>query len=37
MHTTVETVHKDDVQAVISLIYESLLALKGNEDWRYIK
>lgn len=37
MHTTVETVHKDDVQAVINLIYESLLALKGNEDWRYIK
>ncbi len=37
MHTTVETVHKDDVQAVINLIYESLLALQGNEDWRYIK
>ncbi|MEA5139464.1 M42 family metallopeptidase [Arcicella rigui] len=37
MHTTVETVSKDDVQAVINLIYESLLALKGNEDWRYIK
>jgi len=37
MHTTVETVHKDDVQAVIQLIYASLLALKGNEDWRYIK
>ncbi len=37
MHTTVETVHKDDVQAVINLIYASLLALKGNEDWRYIK
>lgn len=37
MHTTVETVSKDDVQAVINLIYESLIALKGNEDWRYIK
>lgn len=37
MHTTVETVSKEDVQAVINLIYESLLALKGNEDWRYIK
>ncbi len=37
MHTTVETVHKEDVQAVIKLIYESLLALQGNEDWRYIK
>ncbi|WP_026994647.1 M42 family metallopeptidase [Flectobacillus major] len=37
MHTTVETVHKDDVSAVIQLIYDSLLALQGNEDWRYIK
>jgi putative aminopeptidase FrvX len=37
MHTTVETVHKEDVQAVINLIYQSLLALKGDEDWRYIK
>ena len=37
MHTTVETVHKDDVQAVITLMYETLLALQGNEDFRYIK
>ncbi len=37
MHTTVETVHKDDVQKVIDLIYSTLLALKGDEDWRYIK
>ena len=37
MHTTVETVHKDDVQKVIDLIYGTLLALKGDEDWRYIK
>jgi putative aminopeptidase FrvX len=37
MHTTVETVHKDDVQSVIKLMYETLLALKGNEDFRYIK
>lgn len=37
MHTTVEMVHKDDVQNVIKLMYESLLALKGNEDWRYLK
>lgn len=35
MHTTVETVHKDDVQAVIDLMYEVLLNLKGNEDFRY--
>ncbi|GAB3258092.1 M42 family metallopeptidase [Larkinella harenae] len=37
MHTTVETVHMDDVQAVIKLIYETLLAVKGNEDFRYLK
>lgn len=37
MHTTVETVHKEDVQAVIRLMYEVLLSLKGNEDFRYIK
>ncbi|OIN59292.1 M42 family metallopeptidase [Arsenicibacter rosenii] len=37
MHTTVETVHKDDVQSVIQLMYQTLLALQGNEDFRYIK
>jgi len=37
MHTTVEMVHKDDVANVINLIYEVLLSLKGNEDFRYIK
>lgn len=37
MHTTVETVSKTDVQAVIDLIYKTIVALKGNEDWRYIK
>ena len=37
MHTTVETVHKDDVQNVINLMYETLLQLKGNEDFRYLK
>lgn len=37
MHTTVETVSKADVQAVIDLIYQTIIALKGNEDWRYIK
>ncbi|WP_247231445.1 M42 family metallopeptidase [Telluribacter sp. SYSU D00476] len=37
MHTTVETVHKDDVQNVIKLMYETLLTLKGDEDYRYIK
>ena len=37
MHTTVETVHKEDVQQVINLMYEILLQLKGNEDFRYFK
>ena len=37
MHTTVETVSKDDVQNVIKLMYETLLSLKGGEDYRYIK
>lgn len=37
MHTTVETVHKNDVEGVIKLMYEVLLTLKGDEDFRYIK
>lgn len=37
MHTTVETVAKDDVQATIDLIYYSLLALDTTEDYKYIK
>ncbi|MES2794634.1 MAG: M42 family metallopeptidase [Bacteroidota bacterium] len=36
MHTTVETVHKDDVQNVINLIYESLLQVNGEDDYRYL-
>lgn len=37
MHTTVEAVNKDDVESVIRLIYESLRAIKNNQDFRYIK
>jgi len=37
MHTTVEMVHKDDVENVIRLIYESLLRIKDNQDFGYIK
>lgn len=37
MHTTVETVHKDDVENVINLIYEVLVQLKPGHDYRYIK
>lgn len=37
MHTTVETVHKEDVENVINLIYETLLQVKPGHDFRYIK
>lgn len=37
MHTTVETVHKEDVENVINLIYEVLLQLKPGHDYRYIR
>ena len=37
MHTTVESVHKDDVENVIKLIYETLRSIKPNHDFRYIK
>lgn len=37
MHTTVESVHKDDVDNVIKLIYEMLTQLKSGHDFRYIK
>jgi len=35
MHTTVETVHKEDVENVIKLMYEFLLQLKTGHDFRY--
>jgi putative aminopeptidase FrvX len=35
MHTTVETIAKSDMEAVIDLLYETLIKVKGNEDWRY--
>ena len=37
MHTTVETVHKDDVENVTKLIYETLLKIEDNQDFRYLK
>lgn len=37
MHTTVEMVHKDDVESVINLLYEVLLQVKPGHDFRYIK
>lgn len=37
MHTTVEMVHRDDVENVIKLIYESLLKLENNHNFSYFK
>lgn len=37
MHTTVESVHKQDVEEVIKLIYHSVKSIKNNQDFRYIK
>ncbi len=37
MHTTVEMVHKEDVDNVIRLIYEALLDIKAGQDFRAIK
>ncbi|WP_299902791.1 M42 family metallopeptidase [uncultured Aquimarina sp.] len=35
MHTTVEMVHRDDVENVIRLIYESLLNIQAGETFSY--
>jgi putative aminopeptidase FrvX len=37
MHTTVESVHKSDVNNVISLIYNLLQDIKDKHDFRYLK
>ncbi len=37
MHTTVESVHKDDVENVIMLIYNTLKNIENREDFRYLK
>ena len=36
MHTTVEMVHKDDLENVIKLIYESLLVLTPKFNFKYL-
>lgn len=35
MHTTVETVHREDVENVIRLIYETLQTIKDGESFSY--
>lgn len=37
MHTTVETVHKDDVENVIRLILASLRSIEDGQDFRYMR
>ena len=37
MHTTVEMVHRDDVENVIKLIYETILKIQNNETFSYFK
>ena len=37
MHTTVEMVHREDVEHVIKLIYESLLKIEDNHNFSYFK
>ena len=37
MHTTVEMVHRNDVENVIKLIYESLLQMKDGDNFSYFE
>ena len=37
MHTTVEMVHRDDVEHVIKLIYQTLLKIEDGENFSYFK
>ena len=37
MHTTVEMVHRDDVENVIKLIYETLLSIKDGDAFSYFE
>lgn len=37
MHTTVEMVHKNDVENVIRLIYHTLQKIEDQHDFRYLK
>jgi len=37
MHTTVEMVHREDVENVIKLIYESLLTMKDGDTFSYFE
>ncbi len=36
MHTTVETAHKNDIDAVIELMYQFLIQLEDGQEFKYI-
>jgi putative aminopeptidase FrvX len=35
MHTTVEMAHKEDIENVIRLMYETLLSIENGQSWKY--
>jgi putative aminopeptidase FrvX len=35
MHTTVETVHKNDIQSTTDVLYQSIINLKENQSFKY--
>jgi putative aminopeptidase FrvX len=35
MHTTVEMIHREDMENVIRLMYETLLTIKDGESFSY--
>jgi putative aminopeptidase FrvX len=37
MHTTVEMVHRADVENVIRMIYETLLNIKSGDTFNYFE
>jgi len=37
MHTTVEMVHKEDVENVVRLIYETIIQVKDGQDFTYFR
>jgi len=37
MHTTVETAHEQDIEQVIELMYQFLIQLNADHDFRYLK
>ena len=37
MHTTVEMVHKEDVENVIRMIYETVLKIKTGDTFSYFE